>query len=149
MRTILTVNAATIPAVYQAVADTLRRRRGRFVVITSQAALRGERDNAAYCAAKWAAQAWLTAQVAAEGPGGVAVRALCPGRTLTPLLEDSMNGVAAAQRKSVEQYTAEILTVVPLARFARTAEIAAAALYLAEPGLRPAVLAVSGGEVPH
>ncbi|WP_238008864.1 SDR family oxidoreductase [Dactylosporangium sp. AC04546] len=148
VRAILLVNAGTVPRLFAATRPALARRQGRFVVTTSQAALRAEPDNSAYCAAKWAAQAWVAAQAMIEGPTGVAVRALCPGRTETPLLVRATEEVAAAQGISVEAYTASVVEHIPLRRYATTRETAAAALFLAEPGIRPAVLANTGGEVP-
>jgi NAD(P)-dependent dehydrogenase (short-subunit alcohol dehydrogenase family) len=149
VRAILMVNAATIPRLFAALAPALRRTRGRFVAITSQAALRAEPGYSAYAAAKWAAQAWLEGQAELEGGAGVAIRTLCPGRTLTNMLKGSNEVFAAEQGMTVEDYTRESLDAVPLGRFADPTEIAAAALYLADAGARPAVLAATGGEVPH
>jgi NAD(P)-dependent dehydrogenase (short-subunit alcohol dehydrogenase family) len=97
---------------------------------------------------KRAAGMWLSAWANVEGATRVVVRAVWPGRTVTPRVDRSMLGGAAAQEQTIERYTREVLAVVPLTRFLDPFEIAAA-LYLADDGPRPAVLTVGGGEVPH
>jgi len=149
VRTILAVNAGAVPALFGAVRDTLRQNRGRFVVVTSIAALRGERENSAYCASKWAAQAWVGSMDAAEGPDGIAVRVLCPGRTDTEMLRRGTATIAEAVGQTVEEYTETVMTQVPLRRYGRPREQAAAALYLAGAGVRAKALAVTGGETTY
>ena len=149
LRLILEVNAGTIPALLAATLDALRPGGGAFVIVASQAALRGERDNAVYCASKWSVRAWAEAIAPDLREEGVFVRALCPGRTEGPLLEQALVGFAAGAGITVDEYVASVLALVPLGRYATTEESAAAAVYLADPAPgRPTVLATSGGEVP-
>ncbi len=147
---ILAVNAVTIPALLRATLASLAADGGgTFVAIASQAALRGEPDNAVYCASKWAVTGWVSAIAPHLAADGVHVRALCPGRTEGPLLESALEGFAAETGQTVEEYVADILKVIPLGRYARVEETAAAAVYLAETSsARPTILATSGGEVP-
>jgi NAD(P)-dependent dehydrogenase (short-subunit alcohol dehydrogenase family) len=149
LRLILEVNAGTIPALLAATLEPLRARGGTFVAVASQAALRGEPDNAVYCASKWGVRAWVQAVAPHLRGEGVFVRVLCPGRTEGPLLERALEGFAAEAGATLPEYVAGILALIPLGRYATTAETAAAAIYLADPSpARPTVLATSGGEVP-
>ncbi|MBA6434473.1 SDR family oxidoreductase [Streptomyces sp. GMR22] len=148
-RAILAINASTVPALFEAVREPLTRSHGTYVAVSSQASLRAERENAVYCASKWAVTGWVRAMAAgqAEGP---TVRALCPGRTETPLFVAATEAIAAAQGQTVEAYNKDIYDLIPLRRFATTRETASLALYLAtQPrGAAPTVVANSGGEVP-
>jgi NAD(P)-dependent dehydrogenase (short-subunit alcohol dehydrogenase family) len=148
VRRILAINAGTVPAIFDALEPCLAVRHGRFVVITSQAALRAEPDHVAYCAAKWAAHAWLESRARLAGDE-VSVRIVCPGRTTTPLLHGALEGAAAGRGETLEKYTSDVLALIPLGRFAEPDEIAGACLYLAEAGRRPTGLPVTGGEVPY
>jgi NAD(P)-dependent dehydrogenase (short-subunit alcohol dehydrogenase family) len=149
LRLILEVNAGTIPALLAATLPSLRADGGTFVAVASQAALRGEPDNAVYCASKWSVRAWVQGIAPHLRRDGVFVRVLCPGRTEGPLLERALEGFAAEVGKTVPEYVAGILALIPLGRYATTEETAAAAVYLADPSpARPTVLATSGGEVP-
>lgn len=149
LRLILEVNAGSIPALLAATLETLRDGGGAFVAVASQAALRGEPDNAVYCASKWSVRAWVQSIAPHLSAEGVFVRALCPGRTEGPLLERALEGFAAEAGLTVPEYVEGILALIPLGRYATTGETAAAAVYLADRSpARPTVLATSGGEVP-
>ena len=142
---VLSVNWATIPLLFNAVRDTLRSNRGTFIAVASQAALIGEAENAAYCAAKFAVNGWVQAQSAAAD--GYTVHSLCPGATNSPLLIEAQKKFAAAEGISREEYYQRRTIQVSLGRYGEPHEIAAAAAYLATPGPRPTVLAVTGGDV--
>lgn len=149
IRLILAVNAGTLPALLAATLEPLRAGGGAFVVVASQAALRGEPDNAVYCASKWGVRAWGQAIAPHLRQEGVFVRVLCPGRTEGPLLERALEGFASAAGQTVPAYVAGVLALIPVGRYATTVETAAAAVYLADPSpARPGLLATSGGEVP-
>jgi NAD(P)-dependent dehydrogenase (short-subunit alcohol dehydrogenase family) len=150
VRAIMSVNFATIPMLFATLRPALRDGGGAFVAIASQASLRAERDNGAYCASKWAVIAWVQAvSAAAWREDKVRVRALCPGRTHSPLLETAMAGFAAAAGEEPAAYRQRILDGIPLHRFAAQRETASAALHLASrDGGRPTILANTGGEVP-
>jgi short-subunit dehydrogenase len=141
VRAALTVSSASVLWVFRAVAATLRRAHGRFITVTSQAALHAEPRNAVYCAATCATQAWLGAQARIEGPGGIAIRALCPVAALGPL-EGHVDAAGAVPRQwAVDEYIHDVLRIAPL----DPPEIAAAAINLAG-SRRPSVLAVGDGE---
>ncbi|PVG81663.1 hypothetical protein DDE18_16880 [Nocardioides gansuensis] len=149
IRLVMEINTVSVIRLYHALRATLLERRGIFVVIASQASLRPERFDSAYCASKWAVLHWVQSMAALESPHGVSVRAICPGRTKTALFDDAMAGFAAAAEMSLEEYTEMILGLIPLRRFAPVEETAAATLFMAAHAPRPTVLAETGGEVPY
>lgn len=149
IRRVMEVNTASVIRLYDVLKPGLRQRAATFVLIASQASLRPEKYDAAYCASKWAVLQWVQALAALEAHHGVRVRAICPGRTTTALFDDAMAGFAAAAGMPLDAYTEMILELIPLRRFASVEETAGATLFLAEHGPRPTVLAETGGEVPY
>jgi NAD(P)-dependent dehydrogenase (short-subunit alcohol dehydrogenase family) len=145
---VLSVNAATVPALLHLTLPALRLARGTFVVIASQAGLSAEANNAAYCAAKFAVVGWVRALAPTlRAEEGVTLRALCPGCTKSPLLFGAQARFAAARGVELAAFLRERMAAIPVGRFAEVEETAAAALYLAGPGERPVVFAATGGEV--
>lgn len=148
VRRVLAVNAATVAGLLEATLEPLRAARGSFVVVASQAGLQAEGDNAAYCAAKFGIVGWVEALAPVLGRDGVALRALCPGCTETPLLFAAQERFAAAHGVSAEEFVAARRDGIPIKRFASVTETAAGAVYLASrSGRRPVILAATGGEV--
>ncbi|HEX7292139.1 MAG TPA: SDR family NAD(P)-dependent oxidoreductase [Conexibacter sp.] len=143
VRRVMTVNAASLPRLLRAVRPHLGAG-APFVVVGSQAGLVGESDNAAYCASKFAVHAWALA----ERDDGVVIRVLAPGCTETPLLYAAQERFANAQGVPTQQFVDARRARIPLQRFARVEETAAATVYLAgTDGPRPRLLTASGGEV--
>jgi NAD(P)-dependent dehydrogenase (short-subunit alcohol dehydrogenase family) len=66
------------------------------------------------------------------------------------MLHEATRRIAAAEGVEPEDYQERVFAELPMRRYAAVAEIAAAALFLAAPmsADRPALLAVTGGEVP-
>lgn len=149
IRLVMEINTVSVIRLYDALRSRLLKQTGTFVVIASQASLRPERFDAAYCASKWAVLHWVQALAPQESVHGVSVRAICPGRTETALFDDAMAGFAAAAEMPLDQYTEMILELIPLRRFAPVEETAAATLFMAARAPRPTVLAETGGEVPY
>ncbi len=143
---VMSINATSVVALFAATGDLLRTNRGRFVVIGSQAGLRAERDNVAYCASKFALTGWVQAMNTAL-QGDVALRLLCPGCTATPLLFSAQRRFAAANGMDPEAFIARRQAGIPVGHFATVEQTAAVACYLAEAGIRPQILAATGGEV--
>ncbi|HEX7289943.1 MAG TPA: SDR family NAD(P)-dependent oxidoreductase [Conexibacter sp.] len=148
VRRTMDVNFGVLPHLLDSTLDALRARRGVFVAVASQAALRVEPGAPAYAAAKCAVKAWADAadrQLCAEG---VRVRVVCPGRTESPMLDDALELSAHAEGTSREAYEEECRRLIPAGRFGEPDDIAAAVQYLAGGGARPGLLAVNGGEIP-
>jgi NAD(P)-dependent dehydrogenase (short-subunit alcohol dehydrogenase family) len=150
-RSIMTINALATIMLAEACGPALADAGGAFVATASQAGLRAERENSVYCASKWALVAWATQAQQDEAQRGFAIRAFCPGRTDAPMLHEANRRIAAAQGQTLDDYRQQVLRAMPLGRIGTPEEMASAALYLAAPAAapRPAVLAVTGGEVPY
>lgn len=100
----------------------LERGRGRIVNVTSSAAVIAMEEHAAYCASK-AGLGMITKVLAVEwGPRGIAVNAVAPTVTLTPLGERVWGDPARG---------APMLAKIPLGRFAIPNEVASVVLFLA------------------
>jgi NAD(P)-dependent dehydrogenase (short-subunit alcohol dehydrogenase family) len=149
IRLVMEINTVSVIKLYSALRSSLLEKHGTFVVIASQASLRPERFDSAYCASKWAVLHWVEAIAPLESAHGVSVRAICPGRTETALFDQAMAGFAAAAEMPLDEYTEMILELIPLRRFAPVEETAAATLFMAAHAPRPTVLAETGGEVPY
>lgn len=97
---------------------------GKIINVASQAAVVALEDHLAYCTSK-AGLIGLTRGLALEwGPRGVQVNAISPTITLTEMGERVWGG---AEGEAMKQQ-------IPLRRFARPAEVAASALFLASHG---------------
>lgn len=143
---VIGVNSVSVLALFDAVESTLRARRGSYIVVSSQAGLRGEGHNTAYAASKFALVGWARAQ--ARRGTGIRFRVLCPGLTETPLLVDALHGMARGEGVSYETHLAQRLRGVPLGRLGRVSEIGRSALWLAELETAACVVApVTGGTV--
>lgn len=141
---VLDVNLKAMYLVCRRVLPAMMRQGGGAVVNTSSiSGLLGWPASAAYCASK-AGVIGLTRQMAVDyAPHGIRVNCICPGTTLTPMIERlfAEDRDPAAFRKSIEARH-------PLGRLARPEEIAEAALFLASAEasfITGAALPVDGG----
>ena len=107
---------------------------GRVVTIASTAGLAGYPYVAAYVAAKHGVVGLARALALECARGGVTVNAVCPGFTETDLLAGSIATVMAATGRSEAQTRDSLLRGNPQGRFVTPEEVAAAVLYLCEPG---------------
>src|SRR6185436_14970408 len=99
----------------------LRQTRGVILNVASQSGLQSQPMNQTYCASK-AGVILLTRSLARElAPEGVRVNCICPGGTDTPLLRAFSKTIRSADSTPSRP---------PMGRFARPAEIAAAAFFL-------------------
>ncbi|HYD40020.1 MAG TPA: SDR family NAD(P)-dependent oxidoreductase [Anaeromyxobacter sp.] len=143
-RAVLAVNLDAAFLVAKAFVPHLVGRGGGAIVnVASEAGLRAIRNQVAYNVSK-AGLVALTRSLAVDlAPLGIRANAVCPGTTLTPLVERVIQSSPdpAATRRALE-------AVRPLDRLGAVDEIAEAVVFLASPAVgyaTGAVLAVDGG----
>ena len=121
----------------------LERRSGAIVNIASDAAIVGQRGQAAYCASKGGVAQFTRAAALDAAPCGVRVNCVCPCYVDTPLL-----GAWVASAANPKQAQAEAAAAQPMGRVGKPEEIAAAIAYLASAEanfVTGVVLPVDGG----
>lgn len=104
----------------------VRRERGSFVVISSDAGIVGTPRFGVYTASKHAVVGLVRCLALDFGHLGIRTNAVCPGTIRTPMLDQYLEEHGAEE----EQYWTGI---APMARLGRPEEIAAAVAYLASP----------------
>lgn len=96
---------------------------GTFTAIASDAGVWGAQGYAAYCASKHALVGLIKCMALDHGPHGVRCNAVCPGFVETPMAEVIFAGTSPTER---DYFT----STVPLGRFAKPEEVAAAVAHL-------------------
>lgn len=96
---------------------------GAFTAISSDAGVQGAEGFAAYCASKHGVVGLIRCLALDHGRQGVRANAVCPGFVETPMADQIFEGAGP----DVRDYCA---TTVPLGRFARPDEVAAAVAHL-------------------
>jgi len=106
--------------------EMLQRGRGAIVNVASVTGLVGSAGVSSYCASKHAVVGLTKAAALEVATRGVRVNAICPGGTLTPMLEE-----LCAKDVKFRQFVDAGAKAHPMARMAGPAEIADSILYLA------------------
>lgn len=135
----LAVNLTGVFHVARATIGSLRRTRGSFTVIASDAATHASEDGIAYVAAKHGALGIVRSMALDHGPDGVRSNAVCPGFVETGM---AVRIFADSPEGSEEHYRG----LVPLGRFAQPEEVARTVKHLVESTyVNGAVYALDGG----
>jgi NAD(P)-dependent dehydrogenase (short-subunit alcohol dehydrogenase family) len=134
---VLTASRVAIPALLK----RPQPRRGRFLAVSSTAALRGLPMLAAYCAAKAGVDGLIRALGQELRGTGITANAVAPGSTRTPILDESarLYGLENAAAFAAQQ---------PLERLVEPDEVAALLAWLAGPdadAMTGAIIPVDGG----
>ena len=123
---------------------------GRIITIASIAARVGARYVAAYTAAKHGVLGLTRALAAELTPAGITVNAICPGYVDTPMTEASIRNIIARTGMSAADARAALEQTSPQHRLIAPEEIAALAVFLAQPGsagITGQAINVDGGAV--
>jgi 3-hydroxybutyrate dehydrogenase len=129
--------------------DMLKRNWGRIINIASAHGLVASVQKVAYVAAKHGLVG-LTKVVALEtATTGITCNAICPGWTLTPLIQAQIEARATAKNLSIDEAKRDLLAEKqPSLEFVSTEQLAATAVFLCSEGaaqIRGAALPVDGG----
>jgi 3-hydroxybutyrate dehydrogenase len=121
---------------------------GRLIAIASTAGLHGAPYITGYCASKHGVVG-LTRSLALEmASTGTTVNAVCPGYTESPMLDRTIENISRRTGRGREEAVAWLQSTNPQGRFIKTAEVAAATLWLCDPlaqAVNGQAIAISGG----
>jgi NAD(P)-dependent dehydrogenase (short-subunit alcohol dehydrogenase family) len=124
------VNLETAVTTTQAALPALLERRGTIVLVSSVGALSSGPQSIAYQTAKAALVGFARCVAVDYGDSGVRINVVCPGRTLTPMVETMTRGFAAEKGLAVAEMERRANAATPLRRSAQPSELASVCLFL-------------------
>ncbi len=127
----IAVNLETAVTTTNAALPALLERRGTIVLVSSVGALSSGPRSIAYQTAKAAIIGFARCVAVDYGPRGIRINVVCPGRTLTPMVEAMTTQFAREKGLSREEMETIANAATPLRRSARPAELANVCLFLA------------------
>jgi NAD(P)-dependent dehydrogenase (short-subunit alcohol dehydrogenase family) len=125
------------------------RRRGRAIVVASNAGLAGYPYTAAYCAAKHAVVGLVRALALEVAKSGVTVNAVCPGFVDTPMADRAIDRIVEKTGRGAADARSALEALSPQKRLITPAEVAHAVASLAADearGIHGQALAIDGGQ---
>jgi NAD(P)-dependent dehydrogenase (short-subunit alcohol dehydrogenase family) len=136
-------------SVQPALAGMRERGWGRVIFIASTAGLKAYAYVAPYVAAKHGVIGLSRALALETAKAGITVNAVCPGYTETPLLDQAMQRIVAATKRSSADARIMLQTENPQGKFIQPQEVADVVLWLcgeASASITGQAISVSGGE---
>ena len=132
------VNAKGVFFCLQRAAKQMMQQDGGRIINMASIAGRGFKDtsNAAYAASKGAVISMTRTTAQQLGRHNINFNAICPGVTMTPLVETMLVDLAKRKNKTEEEALADISRPIPIGRANTPEDIAALAVFLASPGAR-------------
>ena len=132
------INAKGLFFAMQRVAREMMERDGGRIINMASIAGKGFRDssNVAYAGSKGAVIAMTRMTALQLGSYGVRVNAICPGVTMTPLIESLIQQQADREGQTVAEVSEKFFKTIPLKIPNEPEDIAAMAVFLAGPGGR-------------
>ena len=132
------VNAKGVFFCLQRAARQMMQQDGGRIINMASIAGRGFKDtsNAAYAASKGAVISMTRTTAQQLGRHNINFNAICPGVTMTPLVETMLVDLAKRKNKTEEEALADISRPIPIGRANTPEDIAALAVFLASPGAR-------------
>lgn len=132
------VNAKGVFFCLQRAARQMMDQGGGRIINMASIAGRGFKDtsNAVYAASKGAVISMTRTAAQQLGQHNINVNAICPGVTLTPLVETMLVDLAKRKNKTKEEALTDISRPIPIGRPNAPEDIAAMAVFLASPGAR-------------
>ena len=116
----------------QAVAKVMvKQSSGKIINISSQQAIYGVKENAAYAASKAAVLRFTQVLAIELASYGIQVNSICPGITKTDMIEQSCSKFASKEGLTVNDYIKRLSDNIPLGRMATPEDIAGLVAYLA------------------
>lgn len=136
-------------SVQPALATMRARGWGRIVFIASTAGLKPYAYVAPYVAAKHGVVGLARALALETAKDGITVNAVCPGFTETPMLDRTIERIAATTKRSTDAARAALAANNPQGRLVEPQEVADAVLWLCaggSAGITGQAISISGGE---
>jgi NAD(P)-dependent dehydrogenase (short-subunit alcohol dehydrogenase family) len=127
----------------------VERRRGRVVVVASNAALAGYPYTAAYCAAKHAVLGLVRALALEVARSGVTINAVCPGFVDTSMADRAIDRIVEKTGRAASDARAALEGLSPQRRLVTPAEVAHAVASLVADearGIHGQAIAIDGGQ---
>ena len=132
------VNAKGVFFCMQRAARQMIEQGGGRIINMASIAGRGFKDtsNAVYAASKGAVISMTRTGAQQLGQHNINVNAICPGVTVTPLVENMLGQLSERKGITYDQALADLQSTIPIGRANAPEDIAALAVFLAGPGSR-------------
>jgi len=111
--------------------EMIKKKSGKIINISSQQAVQGVKENAAYAASKAAVLRFTQVLAIELAPYGIQVNSICPGITKTEMIEQSCSRFASRMGLTINEYMKKLSNDIPLGRMASPEDIAGLVSYLA------------------